>query len=216
MRPVPRLSGQRFGRWLVIEQAEPLVTARHRKHRWLCRCDCGVERVIKGSMLMDGTSESCGCGRLARSMLSPRKHGHSKAHRDGRRTYNSWAMMIQRCTNPKNPAYDHYGGRGISVCDRWRLDFKAFLADMGERPHRTSIDRIDVDGHYEPGNCRWATDKEQRRNTSRTVIEPHEAAQIRWLSGLGHGHGEIANLLGTSKNAVWHVVTNRTWKDAST
>jgi hypothetical protein len=82
--------------------------------------------------------------------------------------HRSWAHMKNRCTNPNNDAWKHYGGRGIRVCDSWLESFEQFLADMGERPNGTSLDRIDVDGHYEPGNCRWATAVEQNNNQRRT------------------------------------------------
>jgi hypothetical protein len=91
------------------------------------------------------------------------RHGH---HRSGGRrtpTYNSWDNMIQRCTNPKRREYEYYGGRGVTVCERWRA-FENFLADMGERPQELTLDRIDTNGNYEPGNCRWATVGEQLAN----------------------------------------------------
>lgn len=93
-------------------------------------------------------------------------HGHARRRAKGRAgtsTYYIWAAMIQRCTNPKNRDYKNYGARGITVCDRWR-DFTNFLADMGEKPDGLSIDRIDNDGNYEPGNCRWATPAQQASN----------------------------------------------------
>lgn len=92
----------------------------------------------------------------------PNVHGHvSRVHTS--RTYNTWRTMTQRCTNPKATKFENYGGRGITVCERWRV-FNNFLADMGERPLDRSLDRIDSDGNYEPGNCRWATHVEQNRN----------------------------------------------------
>lgn len=93
------------------------------------------------------------------------------------RTFNSWDAMIQRCTNPKNPGYKWYGGRGIKVCDRWLNSYTAFLSDMGERPLGTSIDRIDVNGNYEPGNCRWATGVEQRANQRKPVWTDEQRAK---------------------------------------
>jgi hypothetical protein len=96
-------------------------------------------------------------------------HGHARKRRLSP-TYRSWANMISRCTHPKNKNWNRYGGRGIKVCDKWRLSFKAFLQDMGEKPQGLTIDRIDNSGNYEPGNCRWATVQEQMQNTCQTKL----------------------------------------------
>lgn len=150
------LSGKRFGRLVVIKQDE----GKHHKPHWLCRCDCGVEIIVSGSHLRGGITQSCGCLRSEVLIERSTKHGGY-----GTPEYNSWCAMIQRCTNPKKIDYENYGGRGITICERWRDNFEYFLSDMGYRPGpEYSIDRIDVNGNYEPLNCRWATAKEQRAN----------------------------------------------------
>jgi hypothetical protein len=130
----------------------------NRRLYWLCCCKCGTYRAVRGSHLLSGSSKSCGC--LC-------KHGHNRTAKRSP-TYNSWAHMIQRCTNEKSANYRYYGGRGISICDSW-FDFRRFLKDMGERPTHTSIDRINTDGNYEPSNCQWSTQSEQLFNRRKGV-----------------------------------------------
>lgn len=150
------LSNERFGRWLVLE-IDP-----HKKGQgtfWLCVCDCGTRRSVRGVRLRSGHSKSCGCYERDVHGDPHRKHGM-----EGAPEYSCWAAMIQRCTNPRNHKWQHYGARGITVCRRWRLSFSAFYEDMGTRPRGLSIDRINNDGNYEPGNCRWATLQTQNSN----------------------------------------------------
>lgn len=143
---------------------------------------------------------------------SQRTHGHS--YTDGAAlaspTYSSWLSMRARCNRPTASDYGRYGGRGITVCERWE-SFQDFIADMGERPAGTSIDRIDVNGNYEPANCRWATSVEQGRNRRNTKLEPHEPEQIRWLASLGYIRREIGAFFGISESLVTMVVQGRRW-----
>lgn len=153
----PDLAGQKFGRLTALDRA-----LGERGSRWRCQCDCGETSVVRGILLLNGNTRSCGCLSKESSAAVCR----SRATHGGRDTpeYGVWWSMRQRCDNPANKAFANYGGRGIRVCERWQ-SFENFRADMGMRPSdELSIDRIDNDGNYEPGNCRWATAKEQRAN----------------------------------------------------
>jgi hypothetical protein len=175
-RRVIDLTGQRFGRLTVLSF---VGQDKHRSALWLCRCVCGKEKVVRGYCLRNGDTKSCDC--LLRELSAQKgalhiKHGHMCGYKPTPE-YNSWQAMRQRCLDPNNK---HYGARGITVCDRWQGEngFENFYADMGEKPepkHLYSIDRINNDGHYEPGNCRWATAAEQTRNR-RPVSEWKQAA----------------------------------------
>lgn len=158
--PVSQLSGMTFGRWTVLNRVFREGT---RNTYWLCRCACGVEREVLAFRLKDGRSKSCGC--LSSEVKKSRAvHGHASI--DGRKSpeYRAWAHMLERCNNTNCKAYKNYGGRGISVCERW-VKFTNFLADMGTRPSdEHSLDRIDCNGNYSPDNCRWADCRTQQRN----------------------------------------------------
>jgi hypothetical protein len=149
------MRGKRFGRLLVLRERDNIVG--DGRARWLCKCDCGKLHEAFGYNLRQGGVLSCGCLQIERSGR-PTEHGLTDS-----REYSSWKSMLQRCTNPKAPDYSRYGGKGITVCDRWK-DFKNFLADMGNRPHDHVLDRINNKGNYEPSNCRWATYSESNLN----------------------------------------------------
>lgn len=154
------LTGQRFGRLTVIEAGHR--DPKERRLYWRCLCDCGNEHVTRGAQLRRGETRSCGCLRVDMGKAKTLTHGMSR-RKTRRKVYGVWATMRRRCDNPGQQSYRLYGGRGIKVCERWHT-FENFYADMGDPPAGCSIDRIDPDGDYEPGNCRWATAKEQRAN----------------------------------------------------
>jgi hypothetical protein len=123
---------------------------------------CGTVRMVKPSVIADGKGQYCS---KACRAVGIRTHGETAGGGKHSSEYRAWSSIKTRCLNPADPHYPDYGGRGITICDRWRYDFAAFLADMGRKPSpRLSIDRIDNDGNYEPGNCRWATTKQQAMN----------------------------------------------------
>jgi hypothetical protein len=165
MPPKLNLTGQRFERLTVLSESAP---SRSGMSRWNCVCDCGRTSTVSIGNLRSGAVRSCGCLRdeaSLRQLAFIRETGsHHYTHRLSKHPlYAAWKSMKSRCFNPNFLKYASYGARGITVCDRW-LNFANFLADMGERPEGTTLDRIDNDGNYEPGNCRWATPAEQSAN----------------------------------------------------
>lgn len=155
------LMNRRFNRLLVISRAEDIPAST----MWKCLCDCGSTAVVRTNYLLSGHTRSCGCYRVDMHSQLFFKHGY--ALKSGVRIpeYYTWNNMKLRCYNPNSASYKYYGARGIIVCERWLHSFTNFLDDMGKRPTKAhSLDRINVNGNYEPSNCRWATLKEQRAN----------------------------------------------------
>lgn len=152
------MKNKKYNRLFVLEYSH----TKGKRSFWKCLCDCGEIKLIRGTTLRNGETKSCGCWNS--EVVSKRSYKHGHAPRIKRsKTYVAWYSMFCRCLYPKNKHYKNYGGRGISVCDRWK-DFRNFLADMGESPKNLTLDRINNDGNYEPGNCRWTTRKENNNN----------------------------------------------------
>jgi len=179
------ITGKRFGRLVVKE-----FVGRNKKYQsiYLCLCDCGNMREVKGFRLKNGETKSCGC--LHKEVTSTINYKHGNCKKEKRTSeYQVWNQMIQRCHNINNKRFPHYGGRGIKVCDRWRYSFENFLEDMGKKPGKEySIDRTDNNGNYEPGNCRWATQKEQCKNTRKNVwleCDGIKMIKVDWQRELG-------------------------------
>ena len=162
-------TGQRAGRWTVLR-----LIGRN-PARWLCRCECGTERALSPNAVRSGSG--CGCAR-AKENASRATHRSTQT-----KEYHAWVAMKSRCSDVNHPAYKNYGGRGIGVCQRWRDSFEAFLLDIGRAPSpELSLDRIDNDGGYEPGNVRWATRSEQSSNQRMTTAKREANARRARLS----------------------------------
>lgn len=195
------LSGLKIGRWSVLRQA----TSRQGVTMWACRCDCGTERVISRTNLLDRRNKvkSCGCWRRERITLANFRHGMSDSS-----TYGSWSSMRTRCLNPNVREFRHWGGRGITVCDQW-TDFANFHEDMGDRPEGTTLDRIDVNGGYEPGNCRWADTVTQAHN-KRAALKV-SADDVRAIRALDAPQTVIAALFGIAQATVCAIRRRKIW-----
>lgn len=181
------LTGLRFSRLYVQGKTSRPPKIKSQKIYYRCLCDCGKETVVMSSDLRSGHTRSCGCLQAERTSTANLKHGHSMGTGKNSPTYRSWFAMKSRCTNPNNIGYEDYGGRGITVCDRW-LEFVNFLEDMGEKPKGKSLDRIDNDGNYEPGNCRWADNITQANNTRKNRYLTHNGrtqSLSEWARELG-------------------------------
>lgn len=187
------LAGKMFGRLKCIEKVgrDPVS----RTIRWLCECSCGQQLIVRSTSLLTGNTKSCGClqRESARKVGRRKIHGLSEESNTG--IYKSWAHMKQRCLNPNNKSYPRYGGRGIRICDEW-MDVKNFYdwaVNNGFREGLT-LERIDLDGNYEPSNCCWADRKVQNNNKSSNVLIAYrgkEKTLAQWADELGFNYGTL-------------------------
>ena len=149
-----KIEGKKFGKLLVLKKTSN--KGKQGRTIYLCKCDCGNEVLVSRDLLTGVKKKSCGC-------LRKEKPNHFTHLMSNTRVYRIWAEMIKRCNTPSSKSYSYYGGRGITVCDRWK-SFENFYSDMGNCPTDFTLDRIDVNGNYEPSNCRWESRKTQSRN----------------------------------------------------
>lgn len=178
------MEGKKFGRLTVLCEAG-LVGKKIMQ--WKCKCDCGNFCTPRGSSLRSGKAVSCGCFQRENQVKVATKHGEAKRNQKTKE-YHAWSSMKQRCSRTKWTYFKYYGGRGIKVCSRWESSFETFLSDMGRCPDGMTLERIDVNGDYEPGNCEWASRKAQsnnRRNNRRIDFNGQTKTLTQWAIALG-------------------------------
>lgn len=204
LKHAPIEPGDRFGKLTALAYRGRTTDCRR---LWLWVCECGNKKEITDHAILKGSTVSCGCyGRnraRQRAIELLTRHGRSATLQ-----YVAWQLTLDRCSNPNSEGWENYGGRGIAVCERWR-DYANFYADMGPRPEHHTLDRIDVNGDYDPGNCRWATAKEQSNNmrTNRRITVFGETRNLgQWAEHVGLPRERIARRLNRGwppEKAVW-------------
>lgn len=183
------LTGCVFGK-LKVEGFHGVV---NKSYKWIAKCECGKTKLVNAGDLVSGRTNSCGC--IKSNMLKAKNTTHGKT---GHYCYSGWRGMIQRCTDANHKQWKDYGGRGIKVCERWQNSFANFLEDMGERPDGMELDRINNDGDYEPGNCRWISRNRNSKNKRSNVLitwNGETKCATEWDESLGLAKGVVGHRL---------------------
>jgi hypothetical protein len=192
----PILTGQTIGNWVVGAVLYHLV----RKERmYECVCECGTLKIVKHNHLITGKTKSCGC--------SWTTHGMAKS-----KEYRIWDSMIRRCHSKSHHAYSNYGGRGISVCDKWK-SFEGFYEDMGNKPIGLTLERIDNSLGYNKDNCKWASMTDQSRNRRSTKLNEEDAKLIKSMIDVGITQNVIASQFNVSRANIGHIAQGLTWRN---
>lgn len=189
------LTGTRFGKLIAVCYAGRTVQGRA---IWWCNCDCGGSKQVEATYLKSGKTQSCGCMGTEQRKLAASRQGHALSKAEKPKERRAWNGMLRRCYDIKHPSFIRYGARGITVCAQWRDSFAAFYADMGDAPEYGSLERIDNSKGYSPGNCRWATRKEQANNRRSNRLLTLDGVTLnvgQWAERLGWNKSTIANRL---------------------
>lgn len=191
------LTNKKFDRLTVIS----FNRTKNRKIMWNCVCDCGNESVVLGTSLRIGKTRSCGCLSVEKVIERSTSHGMCKC-----KEYESWVGIKKRCTNKNSKDYKNYGGRGIKICERWLNSFENFYEDMGKKPtNKHSLDRIDNNKGYSKDNCRWATRKQQNRNTRMNVFYEFRGKKRTLV--------EISEITGINRTTIWYRINKHGWSE---
>ena len=205
------MENQRYGALIVVRDSGQRTS--NRQKIWECLCDCGETHLVRQDSLKSGATTCCKKCRYKKTT----KHGQSRRTNDaktsiGNITYRSWVYMKQRCYNPNHADYPHYGGKGVIVCESWKNSFENFVDYMGERPSKEySINRIDVNGNYEPGNCEWSNRQEQGQNRTTTKLTKEKVKEIKILISEGNTNKSIAEIYGVSMQTICDIKKGRRW-----